>query len=165
MDAVYCEFCLFASCTSHHQHLCMSARIQEPLAANSKQVTGHEFCTVWADKCLVRGGEEGDGHLVTPPPPQVKRDKSSRGSIDTTNTCSDPQRVGMCSGERPIGAAKGKQIKTMASCLSPPQGGGKPSSLWGGGDKGFWGGGAYLSGTAAPRQAPASPPPPSLHVL
>ena len=30
----------------------MSACLQEPLATNSKQVTGHEFCTPWADKCL-----------------------------------------------------------------------------------------------------------------
>ena len=36
---------------------------------------------------------------------------------DTTR--SDPQRVGMCSGERPIGAAKGKQTNTMASCHPP----------------------------------------------
>ena len=26
----------------------------------------------------------------------------------------------MCSGERPIGAAKGKQTNTMASCQAPP---------------------------------------------
>ena len=49
----------------------------------------------------------------------VKQDKSSRGSVDTTKTRSDPQRVGMCNGERPIGAAKGKQTKTMASCQPP----------------------------------------------
>ena len=27
----------------------------------------------------------------------------------------------MCSGEGPIGAAKGKQTNTMASCQTPPQ--------------------------------------------
>ena len=41
-------------------------------------------------------------------PGVVKQDKSSRGSVDTTKTRSDPQRVRMSSGERPIGAAKGK---------------------------------------------------------
>ena len=29
---------------------------------HTKQLTGHEFCTVWADKCLVHRG-------VYPPPP------------------------------------------------------------------------------------------------
>ena len=46
----------------------------------------------------------------------VKKDKSSRGSVDTTKTRLDPQRVGMCSGETPIGATKGKQTNTMATC-------------------------------------------------
>ena len=50
----------------------------------------------------------------------VKQDKSSRGYVDTTKTPSDPQWVGMCSGERPMGAGKGKQTKTMASCQPPP---------------------------------------------
>ena len=56
----------------------------------------------------------------TADPGVVKQDKSSRGSIDTTNTRSDPQRVGMYSGERSMGAAKGKQTNTMASCQCPP---------------------------------------------
>ena len=38
----------------------------------------------------------------------------------TTNTHSDPQRVRMSSGEGPMGAAKGKQTSTMASCQPPP---------------------------------------------
>ena len=69
-------------------------------------------------------------HLVngtgkTPSPGQrtrgvVKQDKSSRGSVDTTKTRSDPQRVRMSSGERPIGAAKGKQSDTEALCQPPP---------------------------------------------
>ena len=50
----------------------------------------------------------------------VKQDKSSRGSVDTTKTRSDPLRVGMYSGERRIGAAKGKQTNSMASCYPPP---------------------------------------------
>ena len=45
----------------------------------------------------------------TADPGVVKQDKSSRGSFDTTKTRSSPQRVRMSSGERPIGAAKGKQ--------------------------------------------------------
>ena len=56
MGAVDCEVCLFASWASHYEHLCMSACIQEPLATWSKQVTGHDFCTVWADQCLVCSG-------------------------------------------------------------------------------------------------------------
>ena len=52
--------------------------------------------------------------LGRPTPGVVKQDKSSGGSVDTTKTRSDPQRVRMSSGERPIGAAKGKQTNTMA---------------------------------------------------
>ena len=68
-------------------------------------------------------------HLVTgtgnstalgrPTPRVVKQDKSSRGSVDTTKTRWDPQRVRMSSGKRPIGAAKGTQPNTeMASTVS-----------------------------------------------
>ena len=46
--------------------------------------------------------------LGQPTPGVVKQDKSSRGSIDTTKTRSDPRRVRMCNGERPMGCAKGK---------------------------------------------------------
>ena len=56
----------------------------------------------------------------TADPGVVKQDKSSRGSVDTTKTRSGPQRVRMSSGERPIGAAKGKQSDTEASCQTPP---------------------------------------------
>ena len=38
----------------------------------------------------------------TADPGVVKQDKSARGSVDTTRTRSDPQRVRMSSGERPI---------------------------------------------------------------
>ena len=55
-----------------------------------------------------------------PTPGVVKQDKSSRGSVDKTKTCSDPRRVRMSSGERPIGAAKGKQTDTEALCHPPP---------------------------------------------
>ena len=54
-----------------------------------------------------------------PTPGVVKQDNSSGGSVDTTKTRSDPQRVRMSSGERPIGAATGKQTNTMASCQPP----------------------------------------------
>ena len=57
---------------------------------------------------------------ATAEPGVVKQDKSSGGSVDTTKTRSDPQRVRMSSGERPIGAAKGKQRNTEALCQSPP---------------------------------------------
>ena len=56
-----------------------------------------------------------------PTPGVVKQDKSSGGSIDTTKTRSGPQRVRMSSGERPIGAAKGKQSDTEALCQPPPR--------------------------------------------
>ena len=53
-------------------------------------------------------------------PGVVKQDKSSGGSVDTTKTCSGPRRVRMSSGERPIGAAKGKQSDTEVLCQPPP---------------------------------------------
>ena len=56
-----------------------------------------------------------------PTPGVVKQDKSSGGTVDTTKTRSDPQRVRMCKGQRPIGAAKGKHPSTMASCQPPPR--------------------------------------------
>ena len=55
----------------------------------------------------------------TAEPGVVKQDKSSGGSIDTTKTRSDPQRVRMSSGGRPIGAAKGKQPNIEALCQTP----------------------------------------------
>ena len=58
--------------------------------------------------------------LGRPTPGVVKQDKSSGGSIDTTKTRSGPQKVRMSSGERPIGAAKGKQSDTKALCQPPP---------------------------------------------
>ena len=56
----------------------------------------------------------------TADPGVVKQDKSSRGSDDTTQTRSDPQRVRMCKGERPIGAAKGKQNEHHGFVPPPP---------------------------------------------
>ena len=58
--------------------------------------------------------------LGRPTPGVVKQDKSSGGSVDTTKTRSGPQRVRMSSGERTMGAAKGKSSSTMASCQPPP---------------------------------------------
>ena len=55
-----------------------------------------------------------------PTPGVVKQDKSSGGSVDITKTCLGPQRVRMSSGERPIGAARGKQSDTEALCQPPP---------------------------------------------
>ena len=54
-----------------------------------------------------------------PTPRAVKQDKSSAGSVDTTKPRSDPQSLGMCKGERPMGAAKGKQPNTMALSQAP----------------------------------------------
>ena len=56
-----------------------------------------------------------------PTPGVVKQDKSSGGSVDTTKTRSGSQRVRMSRGERPIGAAKGKQSDTEPLCQNPPQ--------------------------------------------
>ena len=42
------------------------------------------------------------------------------GVVDTTKARPDPQRVRMSSGERPIGAAKGKQSNREALCHPPP---------------------------------------------
>ena len=55
----------------------------------------------------------------TADPGVVKQDKSSRGSVDTAKTRCDPQRVRLSSGERPIGAAKGKQ-RIPRPCATPP---------------------------------------------
>ena len=55
-----------------------------------------------------------------PTPGVVKQDKSSGGSVDTTKTRSDPQRVGMHNGERPMGAANDNQANHTASCHPPP---------------------------------------------
>ena len=44
--------------------------------------------------------------LGRPTPGGVQQDKSSRGSVDTTQARSDPRRVGLCSGERPIAPPK-----------------------------------------------------------
>ena len=65
-----------------------------------------------------------------PPPGVVKQDKSSGGSVDTTKTRSGPQRVGMCSGERPIGAAKGKQSDTEALRQTPPLAPATSRGMW-----------------------------------
>ena len=56
----------------------------------------------------------------TADPGVVKQDKSSRGSVDTTKTRSDPHRVRMSSGKRPIVTAKGKQPNTEALCQTAP---------------------------------------------
>ena len=53
-------------------------------------------------------------------PGVVKQEKSSRGSVDTTKRRSDPQRVGLHNGERPIGAANDNQTNHTASCQPAP---------------------------------------------
>ena len=61
-------------------------------------------------------------HLCLPQRPQIPppTHKSFRGSIETTKTRLGPQRVRMSSGDRPTGAAKGKQSDTEALCQPPP---------------------------------------------
>ena len=70
--------------------------------------------------CIWMHRVNGTGNRPSPTPGVVKQNKSSRGSVDTTKTRSDPQRVRMCKGKRPIGTAKGKQTNTMTSCQPPP---------------------------------------------
>ena len=53
-------------------------------------------------------------------PGVVNQDKSSRGSVDTTKRRSDPRRVGMHNGERPMGAANDNPTNHTASCQTPP---------------------------------------------
>ena len=63
-------------------------------------------------RCQMQRGAGSCLWSHAPPPPP--------GSVDTTKTRSDPQRVRMSSGEGPIGAAKGKQPNTEALCQPPP---------------------------------------------
>ena len=73
--------------------------------------------------CLWMHLVNGTGNSPSPRQPTpgvVKQDKLSRGSVDATKTRSGPQRVRMSSGERPIGAADGKQSDTEALCQPPP---------------------------------------------
>ena len=72
---------------------------------------------IWMHPVNGTGNGPSPGH---PTPGVVKQDKSSGGSVDTTKTRSGPQRVRMSSGERPIGAANGKQSDTKALCQPPP---------------------------------------------
>ena len=65
-----------------------------------------------------------------PTPGVVKQDKSSGGSFDTTKTRLGPQRVRMSSGERPLGATKGKQSDTEALCQPPHHPPPQPRPLW-----------------------------------
>ena len=62
-----------------------------------------------------------------PTPGVVKQDKSSGGSVDTTKTRSDPQRVRMSSGERPVGAANNQMPRPCAN-RPPPLAQARPRS-------------------------------------
>ena len=90
---------------------CWSRQTQKP--KNSKN-TDSECARTWSPAWATAPA------LGRPTPGVVKRGTSSGGSVDTTKAHSDPQRVGMCKGKRPMGAAKGKQTNTMASCQTPP---------------------------------------------
>ena len=80
--------------------------------------TQHGLGSVHLDAPGQRHGQQPASR--TADPEIVKQDTSSRGFVDTTKTRSDPRRVRMSSGERPIGAAKGKQPNTEALCQPPP---------------------------------------------
>ena len=63
----------------------------------------------------------GTGNSLSPGQPTpgvVKQDKSSRGSVDTTKTRSDPQRVRVSSGERQIGVSLGVLQAVLKSCVA-----------------------------------------------
>ena len=88
-----------------------------PADAHPSRQTQHGLgVCIWMH--LVNGTDNSPS-LGQPNPGVVKQDKSSRGSVDTTKTRSGPQRVRMSSGERPIGAAKGKQSDTEALWQTP----------------------------------------------
>ena len=96
MDAVHYEFCLFVPCASQHEHLCMSACIQERLATNSKnQVTDHEFCTVWSTVVShpypPLGGDPSPGGNPSPPP-RGGGERSSLGAATLQSHSADKQR-------------------------------------------------------------------------
>ena len=76
-------------------------------------------CRDVLERLTIRGGG-GGGKPPPSTPGVVKQDKSSGGSVDTTKTRSGPQRVRMSRGERPMGAARGKQPDTEALCHPPP---------------------------------------------
>ena len=63
----------------------------------------------WGTEDITKLDVEIMRNEVPPPPPSAP-----------AKTRSGPQRVRMSSGERPIGAAKGKQFNTEALCRTPP---------------------------------------------
>ena len=80
----------------------------DPMPCAMPPQKSHRFCGM---RPLQRASAFGPGYcLVNPPPP----------TTNTTKTRSGPQRVRMSSGERPMGAAKGKQSDTEALCQPPP---------------------------------------------
>ena len=91
-------------------------RLFAPPPAPPSPQHGLRVC-IWMHLVNGTGNSPSPGR---PTPRVVKQDKSSVGSGDMTNTRSGPQRVRMSSGERPIGAAKGKQSDTEALCQPPP---------------------------------------------
>ena len=92
------------------------ARTSQCWSRQTPAWTLHGVC-IWMPLVNGTGNRLSPGQ---PTPGVVQQDKSSGGSVDTTKTCSYPQRVRMSSGERPEGAAKGKQPNSMASCPTPP---------------------------------------------
>ena len=94
---------------------------------------GVKVATTWSVHLDAPGQRHGQQPVYrTADPGILKQDKSSRGSVDTTKTRLDPQWVRMSSGERPIGAAKGKQPNTEALCQNPPTLPKTVSFKWGG---------------------------------
>ena len=79
----------------------------------------HKFLSPRPPPPPLPNGMGNSPSLGRPTPGVVKQHKSSGGSVDTTKTRLDPQRVRMSSGEGPIGAAKGKQSDTEALCQTP----------------------------------------------
>ena len=92
-----------------------ATRFLTPPPQTPKPPHGLGVC-VWMH--LVNGTGNGPSP-GRPTPGVVKQDKSSRGSVATTTARLGPQRVRMSGGERPIGAAKGKQSATEALCQPP----------------------------------------------
>ena len=70
---------------------------------------------------LVNGMGNGRPVSGTADPVVVKQDKSSKGSVDTTKTRSDPQWVRMSSGERPIAPPKANNLMPRPCATPPPR--------------------------------------------
>ena len=119
-------FGLWGASSGHASTAVKWGRCKETVQADINEAPGPGPPFPWLARPLMTRCRKGAGNRVaeTRPPPPPHRNTTtgaSGGSVDTTKTRSDPQRVRMSSGERPIGAAEGKQPNTEALCQTSPQ--------------------------------------------